>query len=325
MPSIDRIGRRLRLNDLHVFLAVVQAGSMGKAAERLSTSQSAVSRTIADLEHAFGVRLLDRSPSGVEPTRYGGELMKCGTTVFDELRQGIKNIEFLTDPTVGEVRIGTTEPLSIGIVAITIERLSRQHPGIAFHVTVSDAHAQHRALEERQIDVVVCRTLSEPPADHLEARSLFEDTFVVAAGAQNRWAQRRKISLSELIDEPWMLPPADSLIGSVAAAVFAASGLPVPRTTVFSHSVHLRNRLLEAGRHLTLFPHAMVQFDSKQIAFRVLPVEIPTPSWRVAAITLKNRTPSPVAQIFIDCASDVAKQRSRSTAGRIQRVTRAPR
>jgi DNA-binding transcriptional LysR family regulator len=301
MPSIDRIGRRLRLNDLHVFLAVVQAGSMGKAAERLSTSQSAVSRTIADLEHAFGVRLLDRSPSGVEPTRYGGELMKCGTTVFDELRQGIKNIEFLTDPTVGEVRIGTTEPLSIGIVAITIERLSRQHPGIAFHVTVSDAHAQHRALEERQIDVVVCRTLSEPPADHLEARSLFEDTFVVAAGAQNRWAQRRKI------------------------AVFAASGLPVPRTTVFSHSVHLRNRLLEAGRHLTLFPHAMVQFDSKQIAFRVLPVEIPTPSWRVAAITLKNRTPSPVAQIFIDCASDVAKQRSRSTAGRIPRVTRAPR
>ena len=174
MPSIDRIGRRLRLNDLHVFLAVVQAGSMGKAAERLSTSQSAVSRTIADLEHAFGVRLLDRSSSGVQPTRYGRALMNCGTAVFDELRQGVKNIEFLSNPTVGEVRIGTTEPLSVGIVAITIERLSRQHPGIAFHVTISDANTQHRALEERLIDVAVCRTLSNPPADSLNAKYLFQ-------------------------------------------------------------------------------------------------------------------------------------------------------
>jgi DNA-binding transcriptional LysR family regulator len=132
MPSIDRIGRRLKLNDLHVFLAVVQAGSMGKAAERLNTSQSAVSRTIADLEHVFGVRLLDRSRSGIEPTKYGSELMKCGTAVFDDLRQGVRNIEFLTDPTVGEVRIGTTEPLSVGIVAATIDRLSRRHPRMRF-------------------------------------------------------------------------------------------------------------------------------------------------------------------------------------------------
>jgi DNA-binding transcriptional LysR family regulator len=311
MPSIDRIGRRLKLNDLHVFLAVVQAGSMGKAAERLSTSQSAVSRTIADLEHAFGVRLLDRTRSGVEPTKFGSELMKCGTTVFDELRQGAKNIEFLADPTVGEVRIGTTEPLSVGIVAIAIERLSRQHPGITFHVSIDDANTQHRALEERLIDVAVCRTLSDPPADALDATFLFDDSYVVAAGARNRWAQRSKISLAELIDEPWMLPPPDSLIGSVAADVFVASGLPTPRTTVFSHSVHLRDRLLEAGRHLTLFPHAMVRFESKRAAFRVLPVEIPIPSWQVVAITLKNRTPSPVTQIFIDCASEVAKRRPR--------------
>jgi DNA-binding transcriptional LysR family regulator len=310
MPSIDRIGRRLKLNDLHVFLAVVQAGSMGKAAEHLSTSQSAVSRTIADLEHALGVRLLDRSHSGVEPTRYGSELMKCGTTVFDELRQGVKNIEFLSDPTVGEVRIGTTEPLSVGIVAITIERLSRQYPGIAFHVTVSDANTQHRALEERRIDVAVCRTLSDPPANDLDVKFLFGDTYVVAAGVRNQWAQRRKISLSELLDEPWMLPPFDSVIGAVAADVFEANGLPMPRTIVLSHSVHLRNRLLEAGRHLTLFPHAMVRFDSKRTTFKVLPVEIAAPSWQVAAITLKNRTPDPVTRIFVDCASDVAKRRT---------------
>jgi DNA-binding transcriptional LysR family regulator len=307
MPSIDRIGRRLKLNDLHVFLAVVQAGSMGKAAERLNTSQSAVSRTIADLEHVFGVRLLDRSRSGIEPTKYGSELMKCGTAVFDDLRQGVRNIEFLTDPTVGEVRIGTTEPLAVGIVAATIDRLSRRHPRIAFHVTLGDAVMQHHELEERRVDVVVCRMFRESPAEHLSAEFLFNDAYVVAAGARNRWVRQRAISLAELIGEPWMLPPPDSLIGAVAADVFAASGLPIPPATVFSHSVHLRNRLLETGRFLTLFPDAMRRFASKRTAFRVLPVKVPGTAWPVAAITLKNRTLSPVTQLFIDCAREVAK------------------
>jgi DNA-binding transcriptional LysR family regulator len=101
----DRIGRRMKLHDLHVLMAVVQAGGMGKAARRLNTSQSAISRSIGELELAFGVRLLDRSRQGVEPTQYGRALLGCGAAVFDELRQGVKSIEFLADPTAGEIRV----------------------------------------------------------------------------------------------------------------------------------------------------------------------------------------------------------------------------
>src|SRR5262245_30370267 len=72
----SQIGRRLRLRDLHVFQMVVQHGSMAKAAVALGVSQPAVSDVIADLEHALGVRLLDRTPQGVEPTMYGAALRK---------------------------------------------------------------------------------------------------------------------------------------------------------------------------------------------------------------------------------------------------------
>jgi hypothetical protein len=68
----SQIGRRPRLWDLHVFSTVVQRGSMAKAAQHLGVSQPAVSEVIADLEHALGVRLLDRSAQGIEPTIYGG-------------------------------------------------------------------------------------------------------------------------------------------------------------------------------------------------------------------------------------------------------------
>src|SRR5215831_2806864 len=99
MQLSERIGRRLKLHDLHVLMTVAQAGTMGKAAQLLNTTQPNISRSIADLENALGVRLLDRGRHGIAPTEYGRALLKCGLAVFDDLRQGVKNIEFLADPT----------------------------------------------------------------------------------------------------------------------------------------------------------------------------------------------------------------------------------
>ena len=95
-----RIGRRLRLRDLHVFFTAVQCGSMAKAGQKLGVTQPAVSRVVADLEQALGVRLLDRGARGVEPTMYGRALLTRGNAAFDELRQSVRDIEFLADPTV---------------------------------------------------------------------------------------------------------------------------------------------------------------------------------------------------------------------------------
>src|SRR3982074_2150758 len=127
MDEIERIERRVKLHDMRVLMTVVQAGSMGKAAEQLGTSQPAVSRSIADLEHALGVRLVDRSPRGIEPTQYGRAIIKRGVAVFDELRQGVKDIEFLADPTAGELRIGCTDAIADGPVLAVIDRLPRQY------------------------------------------------------------------------------------------------------------------------------------------------------------------------------------------------------
>src|SRR5882762_5117781 len=109
MPWDDRLRRRLKLRDLDILMAVIQAGSMGKAAGRFNMTQPAVSKLIAELEHMLGVRLLDRSRQGVEPTPHGRALVKRGVALFDELRQGVQDIASLTDPTAGEIRMGGSE------------------------------------------------------------------------------------------------------------------------------------------------------------------------------------------------------------------------
>jgi len=91
MPWDDRTKRRLKLRDLDILLAVVETGSMGKAAKRLNTSQPAVSKAVVELEHALGVRLVDRSRRGVVPTPYGLALAKHSVAIFNDLRPRAKS------------------------------------------------------------------------------------------------------------------------------------------------------------------------------------------------------------------------------------------
>src|SRR5436190_5961638 len=197
MQVSDRIGRRMKLHDLNVLMAVVQAGSMSKAATLLNTTQSAISRSIADLEHTMGARLLDRNAQGVEPTRYGRALLKRGVVVFDELKQGVQDIEFLSDPAAGELRVGSTPAMSEGIVLAVIEKLSRQYPRVVFHVAPGGLLALYDDLRARRIELGFAQMPGAAPEDDMDQEVLFADPLVVVAGLENPWARRHKIKLAE--------------------------------------------------------------------------------------------------------------------------------
>jgi DNA-binding transcriptional LysR family regulator len=311
MRKNDRLERRLKLHDLRVLMTVIQAGSMLKAAQRLNTSQPAVSRSIAELEHVLGVRLLDRSRQGVQPTIYGRALLDCGTAVFDELRQGVKNIEFLADPAEGELRIGASLPAFSGVIPATINRLRREHPRIHVQTNfMSDMRQQQRALRERTLDFVVGRLPPTPEKD-FEAETLFQEGLVVIAGAQNPWLRRRKVRLAELIGEPWLLPPGDSEGGSLVAQAFRASGLELPRNSIATDAVMYLQNLIIGGDFLACYPSSPILLGTIGPGFRVLSVDLPIVPSPFGIIRFKNRTLSPVAERFIACARDVVKPMAR--------------
>jgi DNA-binding transcriptional LysR family regulator len=306
MDEIERIERRLKLHDVRVLMAVVQAGSMHKAAARLGTSQPAVSRSIADLEHALGVRLLDRSRLGVEPTQYGRAIVKRGVAVFDELRQGVKDIEFLTDPTAGELRIGCTEGVATGPGFAVIDRLARQYPLIVFNVVTGGTAVLYRHLAERNVELVMSGITGPVPEGFVVER-LFDDSLVVAAGLQNPWTRRRRIALAELVNEPWTLVPSDSEPGALVAQAFRASGLEPPRTAVITLSLNLRSRLLETGRYLTMAAGYTLAHTGRHPLLKALPVALPNVGRPIVIVTLGNRTLSPLAELFVRTARAVTK------------------
>jgi len=307
MPWDERIGRRLKLRDLHVFLAVVQAGSMAKASTRLAVSQPAVSKTISDMEYALGVPLLDRGPRGVEPTRFGRALVKRSVAAFDELKQGVQEIEFLSDPTVGEVAIGSPEPLSAGLATVVIDRLSGRYPLITFQVVQADPTTLLRYLDERKVEIVLARMPDRTVEKHMNVDVLYDDPVVVVAGSENKWTRRRKIALADLLNERWVLYPSDTLLGGAVAKAFRGSGLEPPRSAVITLSLSMRTSLLATGHFLSMLPGSALQFSAKYAAIRALPIDLPATRQPVGLITLKHRALSPVGRLFIECVHEIIK------------------
>ena len=300
MPWNEHVKRRLKLRELDIFLAVIQSRGMAKAAARLNMSQPAVSKAIADLEKTLGVRLVDRNRRGVEATPFGLSLVESGVAVFDELRRSVEHLEFLSDPTAGELRLGTSESMAAGPVLAIIERLNRRHPRMVFRIVTGDAGKLCRELDEQKIEFAISRiTESVNPAQY-DIENLFFDWLVVAAGTQSPWARRRKISLAELMGEPWALLPFDTIPGGLLAQAFRSNGLEPPRATIVTLSLNMRNRLLATGRFLTMLPNFALTFAGTDTSIKALPIELPSTRGHVAIITQRNRTLTPLAQMFIE-------------------------
>jgi DNA-binding transcriptional LysR family regulator len=308
----DHIGRRLRLRDLRVFFAVVQSGSLSKAAAQLRVSHPAVSQVIADLEHALGVRLFDRSSRGVEPTIYARALLARGRAAFDELKQGIRDIEFLTDPTTGELTIGYVQSNATTIFPQVVERFSADYPGVVMRANIVPSPSfTFPGLRNRTYDLVLAR-ISKPLVDDdavndLNIEALFDDPWIIVASVRGRWARRRKIDLAELVEEPWLMPPPDTPSYEIVSEAFKVRGLRIPTPTLVTYSIDLRAKLSARGQFITVVPRSALGDAEEPHTLKELPVNLPVRPWLVAILTLKNRTLSPVVERFIECAREVAK------------------
>src|SRR5262245_3165738 len=284
LDADSQIGRRLRLRDLHLFFTVVQCGSMAKAAMQLGMSQPAVSAIVANLERTLGVRLFDRQPQGVVPTPYGEALLRRGTAAFDELKQGIRDIEGLADPSAGEVRIGCPESIAASILPAIIEHAVQRHPGIVVHVTqVSTATLDFRELRARKFDLVIARiaaSLDGPSiGEDLLVEKLFDDRIVVAAGAHSKWARRKAIRLAQLQDAQWVLTPAGTINAVVVSDAFRLAGLEAPKPKLVTFSAHLRTHLIASGKFITAIPHSAFRANARQFGLKALPIKLPFHAW----------------------------------------------
>jgi DNA-binding transcriptional LysR family regulator len=300
MQWFDRVGRRLRPRDLHVFLAVCEHKTMAKAAQELGVSRPVVSRSIAELEQLLQAQLFDRTPQGLVPTRYGEALLRRSFAIFDDLRQSVLEIERLKNPDGGELRIGTSDVFAAALVPTAMDSLSRRFPGLRFEVDGVTPGTMASYLRDRQGELVVTRVRPVVEPD-LAVEPLYFERLRVVAKAGNPWIGRKKLTLAALLDEPWILSSFELGEDSPFVRALRAVGASPPRRCILSNSLTLRAGLLASDRYLTLLPGSVLQLGP-QWRKLVAPLQITLPDWHlpVAILTLKDRILSPAGISFVE-------------------------
>jgi DNA-binding transcriptional LysR family regulator len=313
MQLKDRASRRIKLQELRALMAVVETGSMRKAALVLNTTQPSVSRAIAELEETLGLPLFERDARGVEPTQYGRALLEGSVEMFDDLRQAVQKIEFLANPKAGDVRIACGFHLAGSFVSSVVERVSERYPGVAFRILGLESTTQMYAeLLARNVDLVIARPPEGELQESIGFEFLFHDYNFVVAGARHRLARRRRLSLVDLTTEDWILPAAGAAPGKLIDDAFRALGVDPPRRMVTATQPDVRLRLLATGRFLTVFPTSVLTMSQTRTDIKVLPVTPALPHVRIGLGKLKRRMLNPVTELVIQHIRDLAKPLARS-------------
>jgi DNA-binding transcriptional LysR family regulator len=233
------------------------------------------------------------------------------------LKQGIRDIEFLADPTTGEIRIACSPMIAVTVIPHVFDRFIKKYPRVVLHfdeMAAASATRNFSELRDRKYDVILARgripapgrlpPAEEPLEDELNIETLFDDPLVIATGAQSKWAARRgKIDLAELVDGPWIMQPPHTWNYRHLAEVFHARGLAMPRAGFVALSMPVIAHFVADGPFIIATPRSLAHFHS----LKVLPVDLPVRPWPVTIVTLKNRTLSPVVERFIECAREVTK------------------
>jgi DNA-binding transcriptional LysR family regulator len=281
-------------------------------------SQPAVSKTIADMEHTFGVRLLDRKAQGIQPTVYGEALLRRGDALFEDLRAAVQEIASLADPAAGEVRVGASAAVMDGLLPIAIDRFSRQYPKVAFVLTglTSPMGPLLEDLRRRKLDVAVGRMPLKLVGEDLQGEVLFGEPLFVVTAPSNPLARRKRIKLADLLDQAWILPEQDTAPGAFIADVFRASGLEFPRKIVSINDLGFSTTMIETGRFFGMFPGSYLYFNAKRSALKVLPIKLPLEPPPVVMTTVRNRTVRPAVELFMECVREVARPLARNKARR---------
>jgi DNA-binding transcriptional LysR family regulator len=302
-----RIGRNLKLRDLHTLIAISELGSMAKAANRLGVTQPAISQSVADLEAFVGVRLLDRGPRGVTLTGFGETLLKHARLSFDDLAQGLRDIAFHAGSGVGEVAVASDMSfIAGGMMADIIRQLARDAPGIRVQVietTTRTRAPNFQELRERQVDLVLGRVSISDADTAFDVETLGDEELLVVAGKTHPLAAMMSLDWQALARANWILASRDNLARTMLAEALAAKGHDLPEPAVTTYSMHLRLQLLQSGSYLTVLPDTAFRHAAERWNLVALPLRFEK-RLPVALLSLRNRSPSPQARLFAEAARE---------------------
>jgi DNA-binding transcriptional LysR family regulator len=258
----------MNIDDVRAFVAVVDTGSVGKAALRLNLTQPAVSRRVQRLEEALGTTLLDRDSKPARPTRVGDAAYRRCVAV-------LRATEALASETRAEIatvplRIGLTYALAESVLLPAIEALRARWPETALHLVAGRSDAMRKRLADGQLDAAIVVMDANRSLDDANATRLGAERVVIVASRDA--GLPRRVRWSDLAGRPWVINPDGCGFRAQLERALASAGLPM-EIIAETYGLALQLALVSRDHGFGLVPARLVDESPYRQRLRIVEID----------------------------------------------------
>lgn len=253
----NRLLGRARLRHLHVFVKVAELQSVKRAADAVGVTQPSATQCLADLEQLLGCNLFLRHSQGMALTTAGELLLPLSRRMLGLVDETATRAAEIAQGAIGVVRIAAISAAIGSHLGEALPAFARLHPQMQIELLEADAQRHPGLLANRDVDCTICRRPSVLPAG-TAFTSLWPDQFGIVAGASHPLARKRRVSMSDLLDSTWLVPPTSIAAREVFDHFFAPSA-PVKHYNIVCASPTMLWTLLSHEPLLSLVPLSVMQ------------------------------------------------------------------
>jgi DNA-binding transcriptional LysR family regulator len=243
------------------------------------------------------------------PTCYGEILVRHARLALSELGLAREEIVALKSGLSGKAAIGTVLNPGTNLVPMALVRMKQHYPGILASVEIGPSRDLVRKLLQGDLDMVVGRVLDCTRADELVYEPLAADEpHALIASAEHPLAGRKDLQLENLIERPWILPTAGSLVRDKLTDMFVRHGLSRPTNIIETDCLPVITSLLQQSNMVAVLPEEAVQTCLKAGILTVLVRNLPLGVGAFGLITRRHHKLSPGAQVMLSILREEAGQ-----------------
>ncbi|MCC6948423.1 MAG: LysR family transcriptional regulator [Bradyrhizobiaceae bacterium] len=290
----------MKLSQLRNLVAIVEAGTVRKAAKNLNLSQSSLTKSIQQLEDQLGVELLHRGARGIAPTAAGQVLVARSKTIDAELRHARSDIEAMRGATFGEIRVSASPTVAMGLLPQAVAAFQHSRPRVSFFIQEGVYPDILPDVRTGALDFAICLIPGRPRDETLKFDSLVEDRVVPAVRADHPLICARRLDLSDLLDLNWIIYRRSHTGLDIFEQTFIANGLTPPASRVECNSFACALAMVEKGNYATLVPSQIFAGSRRPSSIAPVPLDSPMPTWEVAVISRGPQELSAVCRAFLE-------------------------
>lgn len=276
--------QRIRLRHLHTFVAVAQQGTLGRAAETLSLSQPALSKTLNELEGLAGARLFERGRSGAQMTLLGQQFLIHAVRVLDALNHAGQSFCLPLPPEPEVLRVNVLTTVALGMLPLILDDFHRQRPQTKVQVATQHNNVLIAGLKAGECDVGIGRIGDAEQMSGLSYELLFLESLRLVVRPDHP-LMSDNVTLSRALTWPVVISPEGTAPRRLAEQMLKEHGCTLPATLVETSATSLARQLALRYDYVWFVPSGAIKEDLLHNSLIALPVASHGPGEPVGILT----------------------------------------